>query len=859
MESPGYANVFEAVKKGDLEKVNELVKTFRKAGVHSTEITTGKNRNSICHVASKYGQVDVLKEYGDKLIKTNFKNKVGNSWLHEAAKRGQTEAAVYIIENFQKALNNDVNEQGETFIDVALSIAQINPNRSMRFIQELDQKISLKKVFEVIFPTSHRSAGKGDQADGSGEEKMVGTFLHKIAACGFSELVSCFYYLGWEKEDEKGNTVFHEAASHGRLGTLQELVRLGERQGANRITSQGVKLKDVINHKNSNGETCLHVAMKSLNSEIVKFLIFNRADLDVQDSTKNTPLHDLVAKATSDESNIGEFIKIWKVVVDNIVVWWCRKYGLKTPSITDLKYKIYQRDALYYIRSEIPNGQNLSVIQLAASRGLVRFVREMIWVENVFVEHSENDDTVTINVTNLMPHLKGGQNIKYRKENDWVSFDELEMGNGGKHSKTEKDPKSQKGRSLRKGKSVSSKGKPGAEDENYEDTKTNSLCRCGCLLNTLLEMEHSNKANEIFNMKPMKQLVRDHWFVHQWWTVVMLLSHLVYMAFYGSYSLNTIQKIYAENRTSELTADELRADRRYLIWPVFLVVIDLLLFWTVIGIQSSLDEKRRGTWIKTLKRLLIEDVKIDGKDIFNWPSVFLSVCVISITSSMPVLFCCTTIIGLALNINLDAYTYVTTLSLALGWLLTFYWASAFEPVYRFLKALKFIILKDVVSFLIFYIFVLLAFSNAIYANMTWVPSLMEQYDNVNDVIYELLLVGCGASSRMSDQDLANEFEKLGYKSLLFTILFTTYIFITLVGLLNLIIASMCHTYESFARTDHEGYRQHSLMMSRISLVGFFIGSNIIQPIFQCCKMIDKFVEKDEDESGHYVITINAIK
>ena len=447
VESPDYSDVFEAVKKGDLQKVNELVKTFRKAGVHSTEITTGKNRNSICHVASKYGQVDVLKEYGGRLIKSNLKNKVGDSWLHEAARRGQTEAAVYILENFQKALNNDVNEQGETFIDVALRIAQINPERSITFIQEVNQKISLKKVYEIISPTNHRSTGKGDQPDGPGEEKEVGTLLHKIAACGFSKLVSCFDFLGWEKEDEKGNTVFHKAASHGRLGTLQELVRLGERQGANRITSQDMKLKDVINHKNSDGETCLHVAMKSLDSEIVKFLIYNRADLDVQDLTENTPLHDLVAKAASDESNIGEFIKIWKVVVDNIVLWWCRKYGLKTPSITDSKYKIYQRDALYYIRSEIPNKQNLSVIQLAASRGLARFVREMIVVENVFVQHSEKDDAVTINVTNLMPHFKGGQNIKYKKDEEWVSFDEL--------AKREKKLRIQK--SLKKGQSMSYK------------------------------------------------------------------------------------------------------------------------------------------------------------------------------------------------------------------------------------------------------------------------------------------------------------------------------------------------------------------------------------------------------------------
>ena len=267
-------------------------------------------------------------------------------------------------------------------------------------------------------------------------------------------------------------------------------------------------------------------------------------------------------------------------------------------------------------------------------------------------------------------------------------------------------------------------------------------------------------------------------------------------------------------------------------------------------------EKKKKAWMRYVKRLVIEDVNIDVKDFFNWPSVILSTFVLLITLTMPLIFCFTTVVGLQfLNINYDVYAYFTTVSIVLGWLLTFYWAGAFEPVYRFLRALRSIILKDVISFLFFYIFVLLAFSNAIYAIMTWVPSLMEQYTDVDDVMYELLLVGCGASSRMSSEDVANEFDRLGYSSLMFKILFTTYIFITLVGLLNLIIASMCDTYASFSRTDHEGYRQHSLIMSRRSNAGFYIGSEFIQPLFKCCNIIDKLVEKEQDDSGHYIIKI----
>ena len=371
----------------------------------------------------------------------------------------------------------------------------------------------------------------------------------------------------------------------------------------------------------------------------------------------------------------------------------------------------------------------MSVIQLAAARGLVGVLREMILVENAFVKRSGTGKYV--NVTNLMPHLKGGENIKYKMQNFKQNGNATNQINAG--------------------------------GESDEHIKMDNLGHCGCLLNTILEMDHSNKANEIFNIQPIKQLVRDYWFVHQWWTVAMLLTHMLYMALYGSYSLRNIYTIYTTNRTNDLVADDLQINQLFITWPLILVVPDIVI-WIVLPIYSLIveTEKEKKPWIRYVKRLVIEDVNIDIKDVFNWPSVVLSSFVLLITLTMPLIFCLTTIVGLQfLNIDYDVYTYFTTVSIVLGWFLTFYWAGAFEPVYRFLRALRSIILKDVISFLFFYIFVLLAFSNAIDAMMTWVPSLMEQYDDVNDVMYELLLVGCGASSRMSSEDVASEFDRLG--------------------------------------------------------------------------------------------------
>ena len=78
--------------------------------------------------------------------------------------------------------------------------------------------------------------------------------------------------------------------------------------------------ESTIHSKNADGETCLHLAMKWSNNEMVKLLISNGADLAIQnETTRNTPLHDLVEKTASDDSNTDKFNSIWQIVVDKAV------------------------------------------------------------------------------------------------------------------------------------------------------------------------------------------------------------------------------------------------------------------------------------------------------------------------------------------------------------------------------------------------------------------------------------------------------------------------------------------------------------------------------------------------------------
>ena len=49
----------------------------------SVEEKLGKG-DSICHIAAQYGSIEIFKEFERSLVKNNFVNQEGDTWLHVA-------------------------------------------------------------------------------------------------------------------------------------------------------------------------------------------------------------------------------------------------------------------------------------------------------------------------------------------------------------------------------------------------------------------------------------------------------------------------------------------------------------------------------------------------------------------------------------------------------------------------------------------------------------------------------------------------------------------------------------------------------------------------------------------------------
>jgi ankyrin repeat protein len=62
--------------------------------------------------------------------------------------------------------------------------------------------------------------------------------------------------------------------------------------------------KDTVNNKNDQGETALHLAVKSKNQELIKVLIDKGADIEASTNIKATPLHYAASFANAEIINL---------------------------------------------------------------------------------------------------------------------------------------------------------------------------------------------------------------------------------------------------------------------------------------------------------------------------------------------------------------------------------------------------------------------------------------------------------------------------------------------------------------------------------------------------------------------------
>ncbi|XP_076898024.1 uncharacterized protein LOC143551496 [Bidens hawaiensis] len=202
--------------------------------------------NRAVHDAARGGSLEILKQFLDECDDVlMFRDLQGNTLLHSASGRGQTEVVKYLLKSYN--IINSTDSQGNT----ALHVAAYNSHLHV-------VKLLISSSPSLITSTNNY----GD------------TFLH-TAVAGFRT-------PGFRRVDQQ-------------IDLMKNLV-----------SGKIVNIEDIINIKNNDGRTALHIAViENIHSDLVELLMTVRyIDLNIRDVDRMTPLDILKQQPVSASSEI---------------------------------------------------------------------------------------------------------------------------------------------------------------------------------------------------------------------------------------------------------------------------------------------------------------------------------------------------------------------------------------------------------------------------------------------------------------------------------------------------------------------------------------------------------------------------
>jgi len=711
-------------------------------------------RHPLC-IAASLGKIDKVQFLLKMHIDPLSVDADDNTFLHHAAMNNKHE----VLEKFHTTISINVqNKRGNTPLHIA---CYRGLSQSVQVLLQCKAKADIKN-------------NKGETA-----LHVAGHSKHITAETVRLLVEYTIKTHAWESlnaKDLEGNNALHIAGKHAKpdvlwefrfvpfkdrdkdgLIPLHEAVRPGQPEALNKMLDifESMKRDARINEQTyESSETVLHLAADEGHSGCVKRLIGLGADLAIKDANGDTVLHRLTRAFVEDSKNANRHMEVIDVVLDNVVTWWCIKKNIPFPEEDNQEvYLSHQREATLFLINDICNNSGLSVMDQAFKSGVPEVISRLLMMPDVTMYELSNPLSYAFDITGLTPRtdnaLSGGSCCRRSSVEPLKNRDALNHGN------------------------------------DIEQRLSG--------LEWLITHTAKARAAEILDLPPIRMIEEYYTSMVAVTFILMMIIHIIYMSVLTYVGVDLLEKLRVDK--TAINASDPETILLYAFVPLEPAVIVLYVLWSTVRVlvTGDVDRKSRLSRKTGLAR------------------------VVSIVSSYMFLFVCMIFSGLVfawIGLFTVRYTYndyVFAAAICLGWLLTISFTRGIRAIHYFYRMLLSMILRDVVKFLIVYLFVILAFGFAFHALFQVSAETVQKYISPGETLFLTfnMMIGMG---ELFDGTFEADMALVGRTATYAKFLYLVYIILSTIILLNLLIAMMNDSYSMILKENQVTWRIESVSL-----------------------------------------------
>lgn len=761
-----------------------------KADPHSRDV----NGNTFYHIAAIENYACIFTDFAP-YISFNATNSSGDTPLHVACRHGNADAVNALVDNPYGLLSR--NRNGETPLHVVAKL----PKASVDVIRRVVSSIMLAENLTLL-----------DARDLHGN-----TALHLAARANRPSAIDALYLLDINVTNNDGDSALHVAVKLGYLSVVQAILRVfwEESTGAD------------IDQADTEGKTALHLLADAGESSVVYELLAQGASLTARNADGNTVLHSLAAKTVNEPHNNDRFFDVLHTIVSTAPMWWCRKHDLLLPEVESELYRQYRRSSNIFLTRHVKNSDGSSVISYAAGIGAGDFLRQVLNLSDVYKWRGRKPRTYEYDVTCFTPETMSasvvhGVGVKSSQlsavSKPWPDTKSLET-----DFSHQQDIRHMTAELLSKW-----------EHEEREP-----------LLKHIVNMDDEVAASHLLDITPIRQLTDSYWKTYRLVNLILLVLHVAYMALFSAYSIPLLAESVASystsrnstNSTSSKSSVDLNSELNqtthsgmtndtnvtFLTGPLpgpaaasgHMSVIATFLVYPGILIGFECYH-----WIRRIYHL-VHQTSTNPRGVILYVSQITFVDFHRAISAfffghvmhwVSMAFCISVIGWYYADAMRDrSEPILLSVSLLSGWLFSIVFTKGFRTVHSFSIMLRSIVSRDIVRITFVFIFILMAFSYAIYALFLVSPEAVAMYPTPAATVFLLFNLMVYIAS-LFDADFNAAFAGAG-KNEYFVYVQVVYImFIVIANLtfINIMIAMLSDTYGDILSQQGITWRVNSL-------------------------------------------------